>query len=327
MVGDQNRMTKRRVSILIPCHNAANYVAAAVQCCLDQTWPEKEIIVVDDGSTDGSGAILERFAGQGLKILRQKNGNAAITRNQAFRVSTGDFVKFFDADDLLSPRTIELQMERLGWGDDTAVATAEWGRFYGNDLSTFRLNPQSVWRDMNAGDWLVETWMDARPMMQPGLFLLPRKIIEHAGLWDEKLSLIDDFEFFARVLSHASEVRFTPGARLLYRSGLSGSLSGRKSRAAAESAYRSLAQGTAHLLSRRQDQQARLACANMLQDFIYTYYPEYPDLRGRMAEKIRELGGSNLRSPVSKKFDPLPRLLGWKVVRRLQRWKARKDQK
>jgi glycosyltransferase involved in cell wall biosynthesis len=311
---------KPRVSILIPCHNAGKYVAAAIQSCLDQTWLEKEVIVVDDGSTDDSWQVLERFAGQGVKIIRQKNGNASMTRNQAFRASTGDFIKFFDADDLLAPKTVELQMNRLAAGaSHTAVASAEWGRFYGDDLSTFRANPQSVWRDMDAGDWLIEAWMDARPMMQPGLFLLPRKLIEQAGLWDEKLTLIDDFEFFARVLSLASEVRFTPEARLYYRSGLTGSLSGRKTRTAVESAYRSLTEGTGHLLSRRQDPQAKLACANLLQDFIYTYYPEHADLQRLMREKITELGGSNLPLSGPPRFLQLSKLIGWKMARRVQR--------
>src|SRR5207247_10763096 len=109
---------------------------------------------------------------------------------------------------------------------DSAVSTCEWGRVYNDDPSTFNLNHQSVWQDMEPTDWLVESWMDARPMMQPGLFLTPRPVLERSGLWDETLSLIDDFEFFARVLCHSSEVRFAPEARLYYRSGIEGSLSG-----------------------------------------------------------------------------------------------------
>src|SRR6266496_3113438 len=315
-------MRQPLVSILIPCHNAAQYVASALESALAQTWPEKEIIVMDDGSTDGSGEILESFQDRGVKVVDERCGNAAAARNRAFRESTGKYLKFFDADDLMEPHTIQLQMERLD-SNSSAVASCEWGRFYGDDLSTFKLNPESVWRDMAPLDWLVESWMDARPMMQPGLYLIPRPILEQAGLWNDKLSLIDDFEFFARILCKASEVRFASGARLYYRSGINGSLSAQKSRRAVESAFRSLSDGTDHLLARRKDENARRACANVLQDFIYTYYPDHPDLRREMAARIAELGGSDLLPSGPPGFQSLRRFSGWKLARRIQRWAGR----
>jgi glycosyltransferase involved in cell wall biosynthesis len=309
------------VSVLIPCHNGGKYVGAAVESVLDQTWPNTEVIVVNDSSSDESEAEIQKFADRGIKLLSGKFGNASAARNHAFRHSSGDFIKFFDADDLLAPRTIELQMQRLG-GSQTAVASAEWGRFRDDDVATLKIKPQSVWRDINSLDWLVEAWMDARPMMQPGIFLMSRPLLERSGLWDETLSLTDDFEFFARVLCRADEVRFVPGARLCYRSAITGSLSGRKGRRAAESAFHSLVKGTGHLLSRRQDENARLACANLLQDFIYTYYPEHQDLRRTLELEIEKLGGGNLPPPISPRFAPLCRLFGWKPVRRVQKWKS-----
>jgi hypothetical protein len=150
------------------------------------------------------------------------------------------------------------------------------------------------------------------------MFLIPRALLDHAGGWDESLSLIDDFEFFARVLCHASEVLFTPEATLYYRSGLQGSLSGQKSRRAVDSAFHSLLKGTAHLLERRSDPQARLSCANVLQDFIYTYYPDYPDLRALIQQRIGELGGSELEVSGGPRFHQLRRLVGWKAAKRLQ---------
>lgn len=308
---------KGRVSILMPCYNAGRYVAASLASSLAQTWPEKEIIVVNDGSTDGSAAVLESFRAHGVKIVHQTNQGQCAAANRAYAEATGDYIKFFDADDLLDPRTIELQMARLD-GSQTAIASAEWGRFFGDDLESFKLNPESVWRDMAPLDWLVESWMKARPMMQCALWLIPRAILEKSGLWDPRLSLINDFEFFARVLPLASEIRFTPGARLYYRSGLAGSLSGQKSRRAVESAFNSLMDGTGHLLARRQDPAARLAAANVLQDFIYTYYPTHPDLRAQMTARIAALGGANLAPDGPPRFKLVARWLGWKLARRVQ---------
>src|SRR5690606_38229254 len=113
-------------------------------------------------------------------------------------------------------------------------------------------------------------------------------------LWDERLSLINDFEFFARVLVCATEILYSPGARLYYRSGLPQSLSGRKTRPAVESAFLSISLGTRHLLEAEDSPRTRRACANILQDFDYTYYPNHPDLRGGARARAAELGGSDL---------------------------------
>lgn len=211
-------MTQTRVSICIPCHDAGPYIGQALDSVLSQDWPDLEVIVVNDGSTDGSAAVLVGYQSR-ITLIAERCGSAAKARNRALREATGNYIKFFDADDLLSQTHVRLQMERLN-GRTDVIASSEWGRFYENDLETFRSNPQSVWRDMEATDWLVEAWRDARPMTQPGMFLIPREIITAVGGWDEDLSLIDDFEFFARILCHTNEVLFTPGASLYYRSGV-----------------------------------------------------------------------------------------------------------
>ncbi len=307
------------VSVCMPCYNAERYVGAAVRSILEQTWRHLELIVVNDGSTDGSQQELEKYrADARLKIITQDNRGQCAAANRAWAEARGAYIKFFDADDVLSPGFIEKQMERLA-GRQDAVATAEWGRFMREDLTTFKLNPQSVWRDMRATDWLVEAWVEARPMMQCALYLIPRPVLEAAGGWAEDLSLINDFEFFSRVLCHAEEVVFTPGAVLYYRSGLEGSLSGQKSRKAGESAFHSLMRGTSHLLGRRRDAEARASCAAVLQDFVHTFYPQFPDLLERAAEQVRAWGGSDLRPDGPPRFQMLRRVVGWKLARRVQR--------
>ncbi|MFT3722180.1 MAG: hypothetical protein QM773_01235 [Hyphomonadaceae bacterium] len=161
--------------------------------------------------------------------------------------------------------------------------------------------------------------MNARPMMQCALWLIPRALIDRSGLWDERLSLINDFEFFARVLTEARDILYTPGARVHYRSGVAGSLSARRSRRAVESAYLSLMLGTGRLMAIEDSQKTRLACANILQDFEYTYFPDHPDLRQKVRARIRELGGSSLAPDGPPGFNRLRPLVGWKAARLVQR--------
>lgn len=308
----------------MPAYNAEDYVAPALDSALAQTWSPLEVVVVNDGSTDGTASILDAYAAEHdrLRVLHQENQGQCAAANDAYRASSGDLIKFFDADDLLTPTFVERQVDRLH-GSTTHVASAEWARFYDDPWEAV-FEPEPVWQDMDPVDWLVTAWRDARPMMQCALWLIPRPVLETAGLWDERLSLINDFEFFARVLVHTDGVRFTPGARLYYRSGLDDSLSRQKSREAVESALLSLQLGTQHLLDREDSPRTRRAAANMLQDFIYEHYPHHPNLLSAARRRVRELGGSDLDPDGPPGFQALRRVTGWRIARRVERFAQRR---
>src|ERR1700677_199622 len=105
------------VSILIPAHNAQKCVAETIRSALAQTWSRKEIIVVDDGSTDHTLAVARRFESESVKIFASKNQGAAATRNYAFQFSQGEYIQYLDADDLLAPDKIERQLGALRKGE------------------------------------------------------------------------------------------------------------------------------------------------------------------------------------------------------------------
>src|SRR5262245_15362018 len=89
------------VSVLIPAYNAESWIADTIQSALAQTWPCKEVVVVDDGSTDGTLAVARRFASKNVLVVTQENQGAAAARNRAFSLCQGDYVQWLDADDLL----------------------------------------------------------------------------------------------------------------------------------------------------------------------------------------------------------------------------------
>src|SRR5262245_17150631 len=97
------------VSVIIPAYNAAAFIAGAVQSVLDQTFQDFEIIVVDDGSKDGTVAALEPF-GSHIRVHRQQNAGVARARNTGAALATGSWVAFLDADDLWIPQKLERQL-------------------------------------------------------------------------------------------------------------------------------------------------------------------------------------------------------------------------
>ena len=92
----------KSVSIVIPCYNYADYVRLAIESALAQDWPRVEVVVVDDGSTDASPAVIAAF-GSRIRAVHQANSGHVAAFNHGFSVATGDIVIFLDADDLLHP--------------------------------------------------------------------------------------------------------------------------------------------------------------------------------------------------------------------------------
>lgn len=154
--------------------------------------------------------------------------------------------------------------------------------------------------------------------MQCAIWLIPREILLKCGLWDERLSLINDFEFFTRVLLASERVLFVKEGCLYYRSGIGGSLSATATRKAAESAFLSLTLGVDQLLSVDASEEVRRACANMLQGFCYQFYTSFPDLTQKTEERIKSLGGSDYALPGGKVLKLLCGLVGWKKAKRIQ---------
>lgn len=304
-------------------YNAGSYVAQALDSALAQTWANREIVIVNDGSTDETGAIIDRYAEEHDEVtaFHQENQGHSVGMNRAYAESSGELIKFFDSDDLISPDMVERQVRRLE-GSRTHVASGEWARFY-DEPSEATFEPEIVWRDMDPADWLVTACGNARPMMQCAMFLIPRSVFEKAGGWDEDLSLINDFEFFSRLLLQSEGVRFTPGARVYYRSGLDESLSGRRDPEAVTSEYRSLMLGTQHLLDHENTPGTRRVAANTLQDFIHRRYPFYSDLRARAKERVEALGGSDLAPSGPPGFEVLRPIVGWRWARCIQRFAVR----
>jgi len=274
--------------------------------------------VVDDGSTDNTKSIVESVNEVRVKYFSQVMKGAAAARNAAFYHSSGDYIKFLDADDLLNENFITAQVRKLT-GTTGSVASASWGRFYNNNTANFSLSPEKVWKDMPSVDWLIESLIDSGAnMMQPGIFLLPRNIIEKAGLWNEALSLIDDFDFMVRVISNSSYVLFCEEAVLMYRSGLPNSLSAKNSDKHMESAYNSLRLGVDCILKVRDDAVSRQACANTYKRWSYNFYPFHKDLYNKLENEIDKLGGSEVNIIGGKLFNVLSKLLGWKMAKKFK---------
>lgn len=303
------------VSIVIPCKDGAAWLGQAIESCLGQSWPNVEVIVVDNGSSDTSLAVARGYGGRLVAILKCARPGASAARNLGLERAKGDFIQFLDADDLLDRDKIARQMARLAAAPAGSVATAAWARF-GGDPSEARFVPEPVWCDLAPEEFLISSWLGGG-MMPNFAWLAPRAVIDAAGPWDEELSLNDDGEFFCRIALAASGIVFCGAARGYYRTGRGATLSGRRDPKALASAYRAIDLSCDRLLARR-SASARAACAAQYQRFVYDVFPAVPDLVARAEARVAALGGSDLEIGGGRAFRAISRCLGWKVARRCQ---------
>jgi glycosyltransferase involved in cell wall biosynthesis len=305
-----------KVSVIIPCHNAERFIAETLDSVFHQTWFNIEVIVVDDGSTDQSVAVVRKFLQPGLKYFQQANRGQTAALNAGLRHATGDFVQYLDADDLIDSKKIELQIDRLV-DRPRCVATCEWGRFYNLPEETL-FDPEPVWRDLDPLDWLALSRAEGLGMMLPALWLIPIQIVRAVGPWGERLTLNNDAEYFTRILLAADHVLFCPGARCRYRSGLSGTLSGRKSPEALRSQFRVIELCESYVRAREDSERVRRGFALSWQHFAFGTYPYNSSLAKRALERARALHKDAIRPDGGPTFKIVSRLLGWRTARRLQ---------
>jgi glycosyltransferase involved in cell wall biosynthesis len=207
-----------KVSVLIPLYNAEPYIAQTIESVLAQTYPNIEMVIVDDGSSDGSYAMAQSYANRYRNILlvKQKNRGPGATRNCAFNLSTGDYIQYLDADDLLAPDKIALQMVLLtDYGDKTLIFGSGATFHKDIDTSTFLNFPYFKNYD-NPLNFLIDYWGEGG-MIAISSLLIPRTTVAQAGRWNERWILNEDGEFISRVIQKMQRVIYLEESIAYYR--------------------------------------------------------------------------------------------------------------
>jgi cellulose synthase/poly-beta-1,6-N-acetylglucosamine synthase-like glycosyltransferase len=188
------------VSILIPAYNAAAFIDEALESALQQTHPYKEIVVVDDGSTDDTAGRVGKF-GTSVRLVRVPHGGLSWARNHGMRASTGEFVLFLDADDTLAPQLAERAVGLLKARPELAfVFVNVRDRFRNGSLSVRRIPSEAFGGLAEAvlEDPLEQVLLSGFPISPTGL-CARREALTEAGYFDETLGAVEDFEYFSRL--------------------------------------------------------------------------------------------------------------------------------
>lgn len=210
------------VSVLIPAYNRQDFIGPAVESVLAQTWRDLEVVVVDDGSMDGTAEVVAGYSDPRVHLIRQQNKGIGAALNTAFRCSRGDYIALLGSDDLYLPDNLSVLAGVLETSPNIGMAYARCqamtsdGRLLPGTMGVPLKFPGEALRSLIYGDHVCGLAAVVR-----------REFVERAGLWDESLVANEDWDFWIR-LAKVCEFAFCDRILAHYRVH-AGNISGRAS--------------------------------------------------------------------------------------------------
>lgn len=232
------------VSIIIPTYNREHLITETLDSVLGQIYKNWECIIVDDGSSDDSKLIVEKYIQSDTRIQffqrpAAKRKGASSCRNYGLEKAKGELIQFLDDDDLLAKDKLEEQV-KLHVPGRLSLITCKWGWFKDNKYLEERFKHKyHTYRNFNKGIKLLDKLGLYNEYLPVHNYLTPIALIKKAGNWNEELGNNDDAEFFTRIILNASEILFAENALVYYRYANSGKLSDLDSENKIESALAS----------------------------------------------------------------------------------------
>ena len=195
------------ISCIIPVHNGERFLRETVDSILAQSHPQAEVIVVDDGSTDGTRGIVENYAATAaipIRYLWQENSGPAAARNMGIQAAAGDFIAFLDADDLWHEEKSARQLARFAEQPELGVCVTNIQNFWMEEVREEEARLQGHARTQPMAGYVSDA------------FLARRSVFEHVGLFDATLQHANMTEWFMRAKEHNIRVELLPEV-LVYR--------------------------------------------------------------------------------------------------------------
>jgi glycosyltransferase involved in cell wall biosynthesis len=195
-----------QVSIVIPCHNAERFIGRCLDSCFAQTHRPIELIAVDDGSADGTAALLEQAAARApfaMRVVKQENAGACAARNAGLALATGAYIQFMDADDALHPTKIAAQVR---------IATDQGlpGIVAGSVRTIPPNGDEAQARIERVGHG--DAWLDlmSHGLGQTSSNLWKRDDVEACHGWDPAMGSSQEYDLMFRMMQHGARVAYAP---------------------------------------------------------------------------------------------------------------------
>jgi len=251
------------VSVVIPAHNAERFIARAIDCVLAQTHQPNEIIVVDDGSTDGTAQVVQKY-GQRVCYIHQKNAGAASARNTGIKAAKYHWIAFLDADDEWLPEKLQSQIELLRRNPDLAWANCNYiVHTYPGNQRTMAWPAQKAASLLSGKEYLNSYIVAITAGMGwiPAAMIVNRQTLEQAGLFSAGTRYVEDLDMWLSIAYRRPQIGYVNQPLVVYHCGTEGSFT-------SEMSYQEKLQCNFSLYRRHLKLADELHCRQQLKPFI-----------------------------------------------------------
>jgi glycosyltransferase involved in cell wall biosynthesis len=187
------------VSVVIPTHNRLNPLREAVESVFSQTYDRWELVIVDDGSTDGTRAYLETLRDPRVQvILRERCGNAAALRNAGIRAARGAFIAFLDSDDRWVPGKLARSVAEADAHPESGWVYTAFSYIDEAGSQRSPAAPAAAHRG-----WILEPLLQGTAKVQTSTVMVRRSVLDAVGTFDEALVRCQDYDLWLRLATHS----------------------------------------------------------------------------------------------------------------------------
>lgn len=318
------------VSIIIPAYNVQSYISDTIESIISQSYKNWELLIIDDGSTDNTKRVIEKYVelDNRIKYIYQQNKGCSAAKNLGYNLAKGKFIQYLDADDLLNSVKLEEQVSALQL-DFFKVAVCRTIAFddYQIKEKGVEIDTEFLFDSNKPFKFLMNLYgaNGNMGMIQPNSFLISKQLADKIGAFDLSISPSpdEDGEYFCRAILASSGIVYTKnGINYYRRRSISGqSLSQQYSYLHAKGALRSLVLITKHLLE--YNSMEKLLIQNVMSihyaGIIYRYY-KFKDICNEAETNIYNLEQKKIPIVGGKRFKNVANIIGFKVTISIKRW-------
>jgi len=306
------------VSVIVPIHNAADTIVECVESLINQSYRNLEIILCDDRSTDNSYSLIKQhFSDPRISWISADGVGACAARNTAFRYSSGDYIQYLDADDLIARNKLELQVHQISAcrNPDQTISFSSLVQFQDGSPpeSGKRWHEKDVAFDKPLQ--LLCKILSSDQFIGIHQWLLSRRLAQQTGPWDESLVADQDGEYFARILQQAHTVHSCPEAVVYYRKAVAGQISSRTGASHFQSRLAALETKISILRERVGQEMLKAIVAEQCQPIATRSYPRSKSTSKRAVQIMEQHDCQFAPAFPTKRLAMIAKIFGWRFAR------------
>jgi glycosyltransferase involved in cell wall biosynthesis len=305
------------ISIIIPVYNSEQYISDTIVSCIEQTYENIEIIIINDGSTDNVEEVIKGFSDPRIHYYKKENEGACVARNFGISVSKGKLLQFLDHDDILDKNKLFQQvLSYLKFGDDY-IYSSKMGTVSGvkKEVET---NYEIYETSFTPLKYFETLFNQFGKYITTGAWLVTEKLVKTTHGWDANAGLNDDGEFFMRLILNSNGIRFSSESIFYFRRDVPNSFSKKRN---SKDVYikwlYSYSSYVKYFKLKLPEVTYRKLGRKALSVYYCCTFPNYPDLLLECESQIKSLGYRGPSAYGGNKFMLISKILGVKNTLRL----------